>query len=71
MNTGFHTVGDGGGGIYPRHKFDMEVYPPINLFFGNFWGFENLINLSVILRHLEAITSGVIALFVYSILAPW
>jgi hypothetical protein len=46
------------GGIYPRHEFDMGGgdFPPINLsFFGNFFcGFENLITLSVILRHLEA-----------------
>jgi hypothetical protein len=45
-----------GWGEYPRHEFDMGGYPPHQLeFFGNFLsGFEKLITLSVILRHLEA-----------------
>jgi hypothetical protein len=39
-----------GGGIYPRHEFDMGEETS---FFGNvFSGFENLITLNVILRHL-------------------
>jgi hypothetical protein len=44
------------GGIYPRHEFDMGDIPhQLELFFKFFSsGFENLINLSVILRHLEA-----------------
>jgi hypothetical protein len=41
-SPGFHTVG---GGIYPRHEFDMGDIPPINLIFweffsSGFWNFK-------------------------------
>jgi hypothetical protein len=50
--AGFHTV----GGIYSRHEFLTWGDIPINLGKFVFWnsGFENLISLSVILRHLDA-----------------
>jgi hypothetical protein len=44
------------GGIYPRHEFDMGDIPhqPEDFKKNIFSGFENLITLSVILRHLDA-----------------
>jgi hypothetical protein len=53
-SQGFIQWGGGDGGIYPRHEFDMKG--AINLIFWGIClsGFENLITLSVILRHLQA-----------------